>query len=130
MIEEELKAEMISYLSTSEATTLPELNTAFSDYDAQEISAAVQHLINLEQVETTHKDGTIAYKLISEETQQKITIEHVNIHIEEIKSKLKGVEIIDFDLKIAALKKIGEIMVDDIQQLLHDICDDLNAAHN
>jgi len=125
---EELESDIVDYIKVMTSVTMAQLKKSFSDYDAQEISEAIQQLMKVNRVRSSPKDGTIAYSIISQETQQKLTIDQVNSQIEEIKAKLKPVEINDFDLKISALKKIGEIMADDIQQLLHEICDDLKAA--
>jgi len=125
---EELESDIVDYIKVMTSVTMAQLKKSFSDYDTQEISEAIQQLMKVNRVRSSPKDGTIAYSIISQETQQKLTIDQVNSQIEEIKAKLKPVEINDFDLKISALKKIGEIMADDIQELLHEICDDLQAT--
>ena len=125
MSQDELESEILIALHGFKSRTLKELKKRLTDYDAQEISEAINVLLKDGSIHSTSKDGAIAYTVTE---PKKITIHQVNTQVEEIKSKLKGVEISDIELKIAALKKIGEIMADDIQELLHEICDDLQTA--
>lgn len=125
MSQNELESEILIALHGFKSRTLKEIKKRLTDYDAQEISEAINVLLKDGSIYSTSKDGAIAYTVTE---PKKITIHQVNTQVEEIKSKLKRVEISDIELKIAALKKIGEIMADDIQQLLDDICNDLTAA--
>lgn len=131
MTEEELESfcnDIISYMEHYKTVTMKDLISNFKSYDPQEINEAICHL---QKIDMTHQeviDGVAAFSINKTQKHTPITIEQINTHIDEIKAKLKPVEINDFDLKISALKKIGEIMADDIQELLHQICDDLMAA--
>jgi len=117
--EEELTtlcAGIISHIEDCKSATIKSLKSKFEDYDAQEIMDALQQLMSEEHIYKNTEDGLVSYSIIT----KKITIEQVNQQIDQLKTKINGIEIHDFDLKISALKKIGEIMSDDIQELLND----------
>lgn len=127
MAQDDLESEILIDLHGFKSRTLKEIKKHLTDYDAQEISEAINVLLKDGSIHSISKDGAIAYTVSEPE---KITICKINAQVEEIKSKLKGIEISDIELKIAALKKIGEIMADDIQQLLNEICSDLSTAQS
>jgi len=131
MTEEELAtlcADIISYIEHCKIVSMKELITKFKVYDPQEINEAILHLRSENLIQQEIADGKAAFSINETAEPTQVTIEQVNTHVDEIKAKLNRAEITDFDLKISALNKIGEIMADDIQQLLHEICDDLKAA--
>ncbi|MCK4842775.1 MAG: hypothetical protein KAT04_12985 [Methylococcales bacterium] len=123
---ENLELEVLLHFHGVEFRTLEDIKKILPDYDAQEISAALNALVSEGSIHKNKNLDGVTYSITNRNGANKITIEQINQQVDALKEKLKGHDIADFELKISALKKIGEIMADDIQQLLSEICGDLS----